>query len=640
MKADFLPSLQRRAETSTVVTLDVFDTCIHRAVARPVHVFDLVVRKWCAKQPDHLHLLTRFRTERIRAEAVARRACKEREDITFTGIYQQLGQVLSLSEADLKALAELELQTEMDLCYPNPIIKAFYDACVASGKKIAFISDMYLPSQQIAQMLRKCGFDPQYLFVSSDVGLCKGTGRLFDHAAQRLEVEDRKLILHIGDNEHADIRAAHTAGLNAFHFDYLQKLDADIASRSGLPARDETTFTGAVAFGLLRRRAIEHAARSTERQLVDIGYESFGPAMAGWFMWLQRRIAEIAPKKILLFARDARLVNRLVAEGALSFGAAKFEYVYISRYALSFAAIRVLDDRVLESLMRRFEGQTIRQLLGVWCEFSPERLKDTGYPNGLDPDAMVSKSIYPELKRFIYENQAHFLSAAREHRDRAGLYLGRTVKDEPTILIDVGWNGNMQSDWHNAVTTYISRDQVHGLYFALFPSAQAMIKRGHKMEGWYWQPHRVEDEFVMLSSGGIELLELALSADHGTTLGYDADGSPILANAAEDLDYQDACRNLQAGITAFWNDLRALCPEHELGLQPGRPEEWMEPLTRLVMNPSSLECELLGDIRHSVEGGQVKAVPLAPKVAEGQTKPERILWRPGFAARNGLFSSL
>ena len=118
MGMDYFTSLQKLAETSSVVTLDVFDTCIHRAVARPVHVFDLVVRKWCAKQPDHLHLLTRFRTERIRAEAAARRACKEREDITFAAIYQQLGQVVSLSEADLNALADLELQTELDLCYP------------------------------------------------------------------------------------------------------------------------------------------------------------------------------------------------------------------------------------------------------------------------------------------------------------------------------------------------------------------------------------------------------------------------------------------------------------------------------------------------------------------------------------------
>jgi predicted HAD superfamily hydrolase len=109
----------------------------------------------------------------MHAEAAARRACKDREDITLAAIYEQLGRSLPLGEAQLQALCALELRTELELCYPSPTIKAFYDSCVASGKSIAFISDMYLPHAQIAQMLSHCGFDPQHLFVSSEVGLCK-----------------------------------------------------------------------------------------------------------------------------------------------------------------------------------------------------------------------------------------------------------------------------------------------------------------------------------------------------------------------------------------------------------------------------------------------------------------------------------
>jgi predicted HAD superfamily hydrolase len=404
-----------------------------------------------------------------------------------------------------------------------------------------------------------------------------------------------------------------------------------------MAARDDATFTAALAFGLMRRRHIENASGPSRRQLVDVGYDTFGPAMAGWFLWLQRRIAEIAPRKVLLFARDARLVNRLVAEGDLSFGDAQVEYVYVSRYALSFAAIRVLEARVLEILFRRFQGQTIRQFLELWFEFSPERLQETGFPRGLDPQEPIAKALYPALTHFIHENQSHFLSAAREHRDRAGLYLATMLKDEKTVLVDIGWNGNMQSDWHNAVATAIRRDHVEGLYFALFPSAELMIKRGHRMEGWYWQPHIMRKEFDMLQSGGTGLLELALSAYHGTTLGYDAQGRPILDDSAEDRDYQASCLNIQTGITAFWNDLRALCPDRELALQSGHPDEWMAPLCRLVMKPSAEESELLGDIRHSVEGGKAQPFALAPKMADPAARPERVIWRPGFAVRNGLF---
>ena len=99
-------------------------------------------------------------------------------DASMTAAYDYARTGSPTRHAFEKTLADLELQTELDLCYPNPIIKAFYDACVASGKKIAFISYMYLPPLQIAQMLINCGFDPQNLFVSSDVGLCKGTCRV------------------------------------------------------------------------------------------------------------------------------------------------------------------------------------------------------------------------------------------------------------------------------------------------------------------------------------------------------------------------------------------------------------------------------------------------------------------------------
>lgn len=638
MDMNYLASLQKLAETSGVITFDVFDTCIHRSVARPVHVFDLVARKWCADDPTGLPLLNRFRVERMRAEAAARKTHRHREDITFDNIYEHLGQALALSEAQLNALAELELRIELEVCYPNPIIKAFYDACVARGAVIAFISDMYLPAAQIGRMLAKCGFDPQNLFVSSEVGVCKGSGKLFAHALRQLAVKDPASVLHVGDNEQADVRAARKAGLNAFHFDYLHKMDADIASRSGFVASDDASFANAASFGLLRRRQIENSISTAKRHLGDVGYEIFGPALSGWFLWLTRRVAEIAPKKILLFARDAQLVNRLVAEGALCFGGVEIEYVYVSRHALSFASIRVLDDHLLGILLRRFQGETIRHFLGLWCELSPDRLKEIGFPPGLDPDEKISKDLHPALMRFIYENQSAFLSAAREHRDRASLYLGRNLKDESTVIIDVGWTGSMQPAWRNTVATSISVDQVDGLYFGLLPDAQATIKRGHRMEGWYWQPHKPREAFDMLGSGGIELLELALSADHGTTLGYAADGSPILAQTAEDSAYQECCLKIQAGIKAFWSDLRALCPERELRLQPCSADEWTQPLSRLVLNPLPEEVELLGDIRHAVEGGRSKPFALAPKICDPEAKPERVIWRHGFAARNGLIS--
>jgi hypothetical protein len=56
------------------------------------------------------------------------------------------------------------------------------------------------------------------------------------------------------------------------------------------------------------------------------------------------------------------------------------------------------------------------------------------------------------------------------------------------------------------------------------------------------------------------------------------------------------------------------------------------------MKPSAEESELIGDIRHSVEGGKARPFALAPRMVDPEARPDRVLWRPGFAVRNGLFS--
>ena len=75
-----------------------------------------------------------------------------------------------------------------------------------------------------------------------------------------------------------------------------------------------------------------------------------------------------------------------------------------------------------------------------------------------------------------------------------------------------------------------------------------------------------------------------------------------------------------------------------MGLQPCPADDWTQPLSRLVLNPLPEEVELLGDIRHAVEGGRSKPFALAPKLSDPEAKPERVIWRYGFAARNGLIS--
>ena len=76
------------------------------------------------------------------------------------------------------------------------------------GKKLYYISDMYLPQTQIDAMLRRCGypcFDGG--FVSCTYGVQKRSGRLFKRFLQKTSLTAKQL-LFIGDSWRADVAGA------------------------------------------------------------------------------------------------------------------------------------------------------------------------------------------------------------------------------------------------------------------------------------------------------------------------------------------------------------------------------------------------------------------------------------------------
>ena len=73
------------------------------------------------------------------------------------------------------------------------------------GKRILFISDMYLPSDFLRFQLRRFGFweEGDRIYVSGEIGLTKYSGNLFRYI-QREEKISRCSWKHVGDNTYSD----------------------------------------------------------------------------------------------------------------------------------------------------------------------------------------------------------------------------------------------------------------------------------------------------------------------------------------------------------------------------------------------------------------------------------------------------
>ena len=145
-------------------SLDVFDTALLRNVYLPTDIFKLVEQE-VGKD---------FYNKRIEAENKAR---GKNFYYTIYDIYE------FLPEFDVN----LEIQMELNNCKANPKILSIYNP-----EDFVFISDMYLPSKIIKQMLEKIGYENPRVFVSCEMKALKYNGELFKKVQNVLRVSIQK----------------------------------------------------------------------------------------------------------------------------------------------------------------------------------------------------------------------------------------------------------------------------------------------------------------------------------------------------------------------------------------------------------------------------------------------------------------
>ena len=189
-----------------VISFDIFDTLIERKVSKPSDIFYLTGKKILGEESAET-----FRDVRIKAEEKAR-SLKISNEVNLDEIYDN---IKIYSKSQLELLKEKEIETEISNCIPRKGMFLFYNKCLKLNKKLLFISDMYLSSQVIKEILKNCGYlEITNLFISNEFGHSKKDGSLFDIALKKTNVK-RKECIHIGDSYKADFLGARKEGLSA-----------------------------------------------------------------------------------------------------------------------------------------------------------------------------------------------------------------------------------------------------------------------------------------------------------------------------------------------------------------------------------------------------------------------------------------
>lgn len=449
------------------VSFDMFDTLVQRPFFYPTDLFSFMNRSFKRRFSS---IAVSFSELRVEAETIVRNLMSNKEaDITIAQIYGQIADMICVDKMELSFLMEMEQEMEVRFCYTRRMGKELYRLAKYAGKKVLIISDMYLPSAVLKQILEKNGFaNYDELFVSCECGKTKNHGSLYTLALKKYAISGSEL-LHIGDNYDSDIISAQKRGIHTFHLPkavdvYCGKIEGYSLSNNGVMLAMERSagymFKNKIALQFL---GVRSAIAVIANQYFDNPYRSFskesdfnsdpyymglsalGMHMLGICLDLNKQYA--SKDKIMFVSRDGYLCKKVYDLLKPYINGAETEYLYLSRKAvLPIQFEEPVNYRLVKKYMdlNYIQSQTPKNILKSMFHISINQdIIDYFSKYQLDINssfANISKlDLFLELcaKNQIIEEQIKtYISLARKHFEN--------ILNGNLVLFDLGYGGTSQ----------------------------------------------------------------------------------------------------------------------------------------------------------------------------------------------------
>lgn len=409
------------------VSFDVFDTLIKRSVAQPKDLFGLMQRVYSKND----NIPEGFAEKRILAEKKAKE--KTSESVSIEQIYN----VLRDEFGDMAfSWMDLEIQTELETCQPNVACASLLQKCVESGRKVILISDMYLSSDTIGQMLKRCGISGySKLYVSCEWGAKKGDGSLFSKVLRDLNIQARELT-HIGDGKRVDFLKPISMGIRAV---MVPKNEKQLCKIPSFIAAD-SAFT----FRTLQACIANCTRGMTEFEVA--GCANLGPLLLGYSRWLAEELQQDGIHDVFFLARDGWMLKQ--AFDMLEIEGIHSHYLYASRRSYLVPTIWMhpeFDDvisRIKQS--QKFNMRIFLQKIGL----NADCYLDKANEYGIELDAYYEHSLFweaKEVREFYKSIQEDVILKSKAEYEAILPYLKNSISSKQIAVADIGYRGTIQN---------------------------------------------------------------------------------------------------------------------------------------------------------------------------------------------------
>ena len=634
------------------VSFDIFDTLLTRIWLHPRDPFLVIARILRARGLTTLDEEDWARA-RIRAEAVARRGRGDLE-ILHADIYAALAEALGWSEAERDAARLVEIDVELNSVRPIGETVSAWAEHVENGGEAALISDMYLETGIIRRMVEAHAFPlgEKPLFVSSEHGVRKRTGGLYEHvvAACELGESERR---HVGDHRVSDIERARAAGFDTLHYRGAEpnRHERLLHSRRIADRAARSAFAGAARSARLAGKETEAHDRILRRISADIA----APLLFSFVLWTLKNAVEKGLDRLFFVARDGQILLK-IAQRICEAWSLPIECAYLhgSRQGWHLPGLTEIGAFERGWITEQFTRHTLREILdraGVTPEANAAAVERAGFARerwderlGFHDKARLNALLSDP------EAEAAILAAAAERREVELDYfrdVGLLDARRPG-LVDIGWRGRLQRSLCRSAQTLDPdfHKRLHGFYLGLTENPP------FEEAGSYAAFRRTHSRNVIGAAhyGIWALVEVFTTADHGSlrTFERDAEGRarPVLLESG----FQEAVAwgvpLQQDAILDFTETFIAAARLADIEIfdqAEGLGHAAMAAFDRFAETPTREEAEVYGRYPEFGDQRHKRRVCLAGR-APGLKLPLFLLapeafirsgpWRPGVAARS------
>ena len=567
MGVHYYENIIKRVSKKEYVSFDIFDTLIKRDVKKPTDIFSII---------EHNYKIYDFYKRRIEAEKIAR---KGKVDTTIDEIYDIYNELYLNNINEAEKIKNIEKQVEYELCVQNKLLKKVYDFCIENNKKVYLISDMYLSSEILKEILEKNGYSKyEKLYVSCEYNKTKANGELYKYIIQELGVDTSKLI-HIGN----DIKT-----------DYIMALKNKIST-----VKVKTkTYTGN---SLLDVFLSNHKSNSSNFYY-DFGYSNFGPLLYGFCLWLKENVKKNDIDNIYFLARDGYIIKKAYE---MIFGEQdNIYYLEASRRSLRVPYLSQKNsiDEMLEelSLPRQTNMIQIFDALGLELDIYSAKIKESGY--SVERFYLREKVLKEEgFKNLISSIKDDIIANSISENEALKNYLKKNNFSRKNAIVDIGWGGSMQKYLRNIFNTlpgYEDKELV-GFYFGLTEKAKGKLSLTNTANAYVFDNYNYSSE--ELERPFVGLFESLFLEPKGSVKRYHINTENLVEryqyeyinDSGEVLDDVDKIHNIQQGALGFIEEYMSTAISRYSKMDS---EAAFKNLFSVGINPKLDQLEKLGSI--------------------------------------------